>query len=64
MAFYSSKCEKCTESSKRVLKKVKCRDENGTYYVKYYQCENLSCNIVSNAQRAEKKIKYSGKRRK
>ena len=49
MAFYSSKCKSCTERSKRVVKEIKYKDGNGTYTVKYYECDNVGCDIVHKA---------------
>ena len=46
MAFYSSKCEECSERIRRVVKEIKYKDGNGTYTIKYYECENVGCDIA------------------
>ncbi len=61
MAFYSSKCEGCTERSKRVVKEIKYKDGNGTYTVKYYECDNIGCEVVHRKNKQLKKQKITHK---
>lgn len=58
MSFYSRKCEQCTERSKRVVKKIKYKDSQGSYTIQYYECENVGCDIAHRMI----KISKAGKR--
>ena len=57
MAFYSSKCINCTERSRRVVKEIRYKDGGGTYTVKYYECDNVGCDVVHRKNKKLKKIK-------
>ena len=57
MAFYSSKCDSCTERTKRVVKEIKYKDGNGFYTVKYYNCNNVGCEIVHKTTKNPQKRK-------
>lgn len=59
MAFYSSKCEKCTERSKHIIKKIKCHDEKGNYYINLYECDNYGCDIVPKVTKNKRKYTAS-----
>ena len=53
MAFYSSKCEMCAERSKRIVKRIKCHDDKGKYYISFFECNNYGCHLASKASKVK-----------